>query len=160
MVFSIHTTLSNSYRCSCCYDASTRAEVVATKEEALARLPKEFPKDQGYINEDLGKLFEVKKVVVYDESGAIFGFCELDWPTEGPRGCGYKYYRWYGEIEGEKFEKIYGDNIEGKTWDEVCKLLTESSRDAKINSIKGIIEGQVKILKDSYGINTKLEYDR
>ncbi len=123
MSYIVKTTLSNAYRCACCYCDSTREEKLTSKEEALERITRIFDEKAGYF-EDLGKLYEIVKVIVIDaETDKQIAWAELDWPKIGPRGVGYTYYRWHGEIEGEKFEDIHGTNIKGKTWEEVCELL-------------------------------------
>jgi len=154
MPYLVEKVTHNGYRCSCCGHESEYSDWVDDREDALAKVPTEFPEE----NEWGG----LKSVSVTD--GATreeIARGELIWSTGYGRYSGYDYTRWTGHIDGEPFDIIKsrgGEVITDKTWGECMEEVKKRGLEKMFRETKAEIENKIKRLK-SHGmkIDWKLE---
>lgn len=124
MSFLVKKTHHNGYRCCCARDWEDDGEWFDAREEALAQIPREIPKDDG----DGG----LKSVVVVDGStGKEIASVSLDWSSGYGRGSGYQATLWSGWIEpGGDEAQIHLHEFKGpgETWSESIDIIREKDR--------------------------------
>lgn len=161
MAYLIETTDSNGYRCSCCGRSNTRSYLVDTLEEALQKLPTEFPTE--------GEFGGRTRVTIKNGgTGKLVAESKVSFAPVWQRGDGYKFTGWSLFIDEEEVPSrgtyidqiIHGCNrikendeepeplqlIADRTWSQLCDELQEARRQKDIREAEAqMAEAQKKL---------------
>ena len=132
MSYSVTTTRNNGYRCGCCHRSWDSTDWIEDRAEALEQVP------TGYGDPEL------ESVEVRDgATGEIIAEGSLE--HAGGRAEAYSFSRWYGHVDGVKFESTEGGEP-GETWAQILERIEVRRREREIAKATAEIEASQKRL--------------